>query len=195
MQYDNETKNLIEQLDKQAKEIQAKINELKNSENKCVRWRAESVYEISGIGGIGGGAMFSYGDKNTYYYIHDDGSILEDIERTIPTSSSIYHYNTGNYFKTKKEAEKYKNNLIITQKLKDIALRLNDGVEINWNNNSQHKFYIGFQHSGIKKGELLKDINIHFQSVGVIYCLSDKFLETAIKEIGEKELIEYIKLS
>lgn len=34
MQYDNETKDLIEQLDKQAKEIQAKIDELKNGESK-----------------------------------------------------------------------------------------------------------------------------------------------------------------
>lgn len=171
MQYDNETKELIKQLDKQAKEIQAKIDELKNG-NKNVRWRAEG--------------------RNKFYYLNmNNSSIIESED----SGWANMLYNIGNYFKTKEEAEKYKQNLIIAQKLKDIALRLNNGVEINlknWMDVGRQKYKIVLKpYSDI----LLQAISTSIVDLNQIYCLSSKFLETAIKEIGEKELIEYIKES
>jgi hypothetical protein len=181
MQYDNEAKDLIEQLDKQAKEIQAKIDELKNSENKCVRWRAkynEEFWFIDEIGGIQSLIIGKYENKSHYYYLEQ------------------FCFQVGNYFKTKEEAEKYYKNLIITQKLKDIALRLNDGKVIDWNNHDQEKWTIVIHHSDYENKLKLSTENfLELKYQGSVYCLSDKFLETAIKEIGEKELIEYIKES
>ena len=167
-QYDDETKQIIADLDKQAKEIQAKIDELKSGpKNKCVRWRAK--------------------EGNFYYF--SCGCIQYKFEKC--ANLDDYNYNTGNYFKTSEEAEKYKQHLIITQKLKDIALRLNDGVEIDWKKDRNiYEIYLDCSRNE------LDQVNIDtFKSCNTIYCLSDKFLETAIKEIGEKELIEYIKLS
>ena len=101
-------------------------------------------------------------------------------------------YNLGLYFKTREDADKYKKHLIITQKLKDIALRLNNGVEIDWNNHDQEKWTIVVHHSDYgNKLQLSIEDFLEFQ--GSIYCLSDEFLKIAIKEIGEKELIEYMK--
>lgn len=175
--YDNETKELINQLDKQAKEIQSKIDELKENGNKVknVRWKAET-------------SKSHYGQ---YYTLNIDMEICPQSH----TSNSCHdiRYSVGNYFKTKQEAEKYKQHLIITQQLKDIALRLNNGVEIdlkNWMDICRQKYKIVLKPYN---NVLLQAISTSIVDLGQVYCLSDKFLETAIKEIGEKELIEYIK--
>lgn len=170
-QYDDETKQIIADLDKQAKEIQAKIDELKSGpKNKNVRWRAEG--------------------KNRFFYLNfNSGSIIESED----SGWANLNYQTGNYFKTKEEAEQYKNNLIITQKLKDIALRLNNGEKIDCNDycdllRPKYKIVLKpYEH------KLIQAISTSTIDLSQIYCLSDKFLETCIKEIGEKELIEYIK--
>lgn len=182
MNYDNETKELIEQLDKQAKQIQAKIDELKNAKSSNVRWRAERI-----------GYTERYCDKNKYYFVYQDGRIEWDVDSAKLSEISNFRHITGNYFENLKEAEQYKQRLIITQQLKDIALRLNDGVEIDWNNYNQNKYgmYLAL---AIKVPYRLEQGRwTYIKTQGAIYCLSDKFLETSIKEIGEKELIEYIK--
>ena len=169
MQYDNETKDLIEQLDKQAKEIQAKIDELKNGNCKCVRWRAKEGEEYWTLD-----ACVAIPYKNEEKYCLMDNS----------------HYKLGNYFKTKEEAEKYNKHLIITQKLKDIALRLNNGVEIDWSEEDQDKYNIYYSHSDDSLNLGTQRNCKLFES---IYCLSPKFLGVALDEIGSKELREYIK--
>jgi len=170
--HDKETQQIIADLDKQAKEIQAKIDELKNKKPKNVRWRAEK--------GRG------------YFYINHNqcNSIVSDNRH----DCDDVRYDTGNYFRTQMEADKHRQHLIITQKIKDIALRLNDGVEIDWNNENQLKHKIGFSYYSVD-GHLCTDSTDKKArwANGNIYCLSDKFLKTCIEEIGEKELIEYIK--
>ena len=166
--YDKETQQIIADLDKQAKEIQAKIDELKNGVvKKNVRWRAEG--------------------KGKFFYVNmNSGSIVESED----CGWANMLYGIGNYFKTLEEAEKYKQHLIVTQKIKDIALRLNDGMEIDWNNHNQPKWLLSYSNKDFKlKQWELYELNY----LNIAYCLSDKFLETCIKEIGEKELIEYIK--
>ena len=106
-----------------------------------------------------------------------------------------FHYDTGDYFKTAQEAEKSYNNIIITQKLKDIALRLNDGVENIYLESDIKteicgKYYIILNHY---ENKLKQCVTYTAQGQGTVFCLCKYFLETAIREIGEKELIEYIK--
>lgn len=170
MQYDNETKDLIEQLDKQAKEIQAKIDKLKNNENKCVRWRA----------------------KEGEYYYSFNGFLDISLKTEALDKFDDCRYNSGFYFGTREEAEKNKQHLIITQKLKDIALRLNDGVEIDWNEGDQGKYFIYYNYNddSLNLGTLY-----NCKTFASIYCLSPKFLGVALDEIGSKELREHIKLS
>lgn len=166
-----EVQDILEQTKELVKTLENKYNELKNNENKCVRWRAK---EENG----------HFGD---YYVLNVDGKVCRQTDTGIEHHAD--RYNIGNYFKTKEEAEKYKQNLIITQKLKDIALRLNDGVEIDWNiEETQFKYYIE-----LYSDDLEQSYTQDYKQAGVVYCLSDKFLETAIKEIDEKELREYIK--
>lgn len=164
-----EVQDTLEQAKELVKTLENKYNEL--SKPKNVRWRAEK--------------------DERYYLLSNEGFIGHNFEDSRPYNN--YQYNTGNYFKTKEEAEKYKNNLIITQKLKDIALRLNNGEKIDLNNYCdllRPKYKIVLKPYEYK---LMQAISTHTVVLNQIYCLSDKFLETCIKEIGEKELIEYIK--
>jgi len=82
------------------------------------------------------------------------------------------------YVKVEKEIE---------QKLKDIALRLNDGRKIDWNNAVQKKYNICYDYNfmGFLQGSTY-DTNF-----GLVCCLSDKFLEVALEEIGEEDLKFY----
>lgn len=169
-----EVQDMLEQAKELVKTLENKYNELNKPKN--IRWRAEKgsdFYIVSGCSKYGNVA---------YKMTEDFGDCCN------------FHYNTGDYFKTSQEAEKSYNNLIITQKLKDIALRLNNGVEIDWKNEEQEKFAIVLHHSNYQnKLELSIENFYELKYGGSIYCLSPKFLKTAIKEIGEKELIEYIE--
>ena len=79
------------------------------------------------------------------------------------------------------------------QKIKDIALRLNNGIEIDWNDKDNQKKYCIYYRFLELHEELIQGTVYNVKYIDGSYCLSDKFLETCIKEIGEKELIEYIK--
>ena len=175
--YDAETQQIIADLDKQAKEIQAKIDELKNGGIcKNVRWRAKVKSKFWALDKFGDVIMREEGLEHH----HGDNDAL---------------YVLGNYFKTECDAEYYRERLIITQKIKDIALRLNNGVEIDYGNPNQSRYFIKYRHHdrAYSRIGLKQEYNDEVSYVGVIHCLSDKFLETCIEEIGEKELIEYIK--
>lgn len=79
-------------------------------------------------------------------------------------------------------AEKMK---IYTQ-LKDLALRLNNGEKIDWENDNRAKWHICY-----KNGTALgfdDNYTCALQDLGQIYCLDKNFLEIAKKEIGEENL-------
>ena len=155
-----EVQDMLEQAKELVKTLENKYNELNKPKN--IRWRAKKgsdFYIVSGCSKYG----------NVAYKMQEDFGLCCN-----------FHYDTGDYFKTAQEAEKSYNNLIITQKLKDIALRLN--------NTSAYPYFIYLNSYG--------ELTTACQSIGLmggIYCSNPKFLETCIKEVGEKELIEYVK--
>ena len=105
------------------------------------------------------------------------------------TKTDLFLFNTGNCFKTEQEAEEYKENLLTKQALKDLALELNDGVEIDWGKHNP-KYFIYLT----KQGELLdQSYNIYDNCNTKLYCLSEKFLDIAKERIGEEKLIKLIK--
>lgn len=126
--------------------------------------------------------------KQEYWAINDkDGHILAFEEWGDEMDN--YRYITGNYFKTEEEAEEYKENFITKQKLKDLALRLNKGVEFDWKDMSQGKYFIYYLYNqGLRYHCATRS---HY--VGQIYCLDENFLHIATQEIGEEALIKLIK--
>lgn len=125
-------------------------------------------------------------DGDKYYYINDEGII--NYTYWINDNIDLFRFNTGKCFKTKQEAEEYKENLLTKQALKNLALELNNGVEICWNN-GQNKYCIAYYGSkclSIFQTLLQKDI-------GQVYCLDENFLDIAIDRIGEEKLIKLFK--
>lgn len=157
-----EIQNKVDDLQKQIDDLKKELNESNN-----VRQRIQSI---------------------TYYYLDTCGNIGKTREEFTPFDD--FTFDIGNYFKTEQEAKDYKENLITKQKLKDLALRLNNGVEIDWNNNYQDKTVIYFDYLN---NRLSASLYWADRSLGQIYCLDKNFLDIAIQEIGEEALIKLIK--
>jgi len=98
-----------------------------------------------------------------------------------------FRYNIGNYFLTEKECEEYKKRLLIEQQLKDIALRLNEGKKIGWEDHDQKKYHIYYNHYS----EEFDFLTVYYHQIECIYCLSNKLLEVALEDIGEEDLKSY----
>lgn len=123
-----------------------------------------------------------------YFYL---GAILGNVETVEWCYDDIdyYRYDIGNCFETKQEAEDYKENLLTKQALKDLALELNNGVEIDWNNDKLTKYCIFIS----CVDELyLHSINSN-KHLGQVYCYNKDFLTIAKERIGEEKLIKLIK--
>ena len=154
--------NNLEELEKKYEELGKEIERLKN-EKKNVRWRAET--------------------QEHYYYINSVVTTDDDIEDDY--DADIDRYNTGNYFKTREQAEKQLKKLKIYMQLKDLALRLNNGEKIDWDNGEQNKYKI-YYNCGYDK--LSYDAWSTIQELGAIYCLDINFYKEALEEIGEENL-------
>lgn len=160
-------------LETRVKEIETELAKIKQEmaqpePEKCKRWRAER-----------GGH---------YWLIDEDGNAISIRESFVCNYN--YLYATGNYFQTEQEAEAYKKRLFIKQQLEDIALELNEGNEIDWENNgiSKYQLYFDFQYNRIDR-----NCNVTNKTEGATYCLSSKFKDVAIERIGEEDLTWYLK--
>lgn len=163
-----------QEMQEQAKKLQEESDKLNKQidsmPDKVVprRWRAE--------------------DKKFFWYVGSDGCILNSLDHR--TNDDDKRYSLGNYFKTKEEAEEYRDNLLTKQKLKDLALRLNKGVKIDWNNDSQIKRAMSYKEIS---NELYSTTWCEPRYIGAVYCLDANFLNIAKREIGEDKLIKLIK--
>lgn len=123
-----------------------------------------------------------------YFYLKHDGYIgsthwgIEDTD--------LFRFNTGNCFKTEQETKDFKENLLTKQALKDLALELNNGVEIDWDYYYQLKYYILYNN---KFKTLSIDFDRNHQCSSKIYCINPNFLDIAKDRIGEEKLIKLIK--
>ena len=155
-------KQELEETKNKCAEIEKKIEDLEKQESE-VRWRARE------------------GEK--YYYFCGHGEICAD--RDGPYKIDTGRYNLGNYFKTEEEAENVVEKIKIYTQLKDLALQLNRGKKIDWNNSDQSKWFIVL---GFFDNTLRSNCSYMRQEIGQIYCLDGNFLEDAKQEIGEENL-------
>lgn len=162
---------IIEQID----ELKQKIEELEKEVNSP---------EFEGIK-KGVRQKPEYGEK--YYYLDDGGGI--NYAYWSNDNIDLFRFNTGNCFNTKQEAEAYKENLLTKQALKDLALELNDWVEIDWKDDNQPKFYINYYSLSM---ELSQDFSKTIRGTDIV-CLNKNFIDIAKTRIGEEKLIKLIK--
>lgn len=163
---------MIEQID----DLKQKLEELEKQVNSIE------------IEGIKEGVRWKPEYDKKYYFLSDSGSITFTYWFNLICDS--FRFNIGNCFKTQQEAEEYKENLITKQALKDLALELNNGVEIDWNDLTQQKFYL-------ECAPIQNKLDDNFANgwviSGTIFCLNEDFLPIAKDRIGEEKLIKLIK--
>lgn len=157
----NELKKKIEELSKELEDLKQELDKAKS--NNCKRYRANC------------------GER--YYYYGSTGMVSDYYENNDDLDTNMYVM--GNYFQTKEEAEKVVEKIKIYTQLKDLALRLNNGEEIDWENNNEPKYFI-FYDNRYKK--IYTICNYYNKELGQIYCLDENFLDIARQEIGEENL-------
>lgn len=111
--------------------------------------------------------LFQY---EKHYYIAGDGSIM---------GTSI-GWSCPNTAPTKHQLER----LLALNKLMNVAYYLNDGWEPDWNDNSQHKYFIYYD---ISDKAFVIDYNTHF-NYGVVYFKSIEIAEQAIEILGDETI-------
>lgn len=128
--------------------------------------------------------------RNLYYYIYNNGCIYTSYE--VNDSTDDYMYKTRNYFKTEEEAQAYLDNINTYYELMDLAEELNNGEEINWDNNNQVKYLLVYD---FYEKKIKESLTFRIKDLEQIYCLDKNFLEKAIERIGKEKLEKLFKNS
>ena len=128
-------------------------------------------------------------DFSPYFYV-DSCMKIEQSDFYDDTYIHSERYNTYGTFKTREEAEQEAEIILIRRQLEDVARRLNKNEKIDWMNNEQPKYYFYLDNSD---NELISDFIRLRQFQGVVYCLDRNFKDVAIKEIGTKRIMRYLR--
>lgn len=128
-------------------------------------------------------------NNEEYFYIDTFNDVRADVFNTNnPFTKKIL--STLNYFKTEAEAKQEAEKILVRRKLENIAKHLNKGEEIDWNDFYQFKHFIFYDYETNVLGSSMACTR---RVQGIVYCLSDKFLDIAIQEIGKERLLEYLR--
>lgn len=156
-----EYENKIKELEKQIEELKmAKVEEPQSK-----RWKPKN--------------------RERYWVVECNGNICQ----TEWNDDNIddWLYLTGNCFKTKEEAEEYKNQIEYTARYKNYIEEHSEPLD--WHNESQWKYYPEF-HSNDNRIYIDYYCSIRIQ--GVIYASNEQIIWDAIKEIGEDNFKKYV---
>lgn len=160
----NELKNLANKL---ANEFEKQVKKMK-SKDESKRWRAET--------------------GNKYFFVDDYANVISCHDNNDMTDN--YRFKMRNYFKTKEEAEEYKEVMNTYYDLMDLAEKLDNGEKINWNDKGQYKNSLFYDYDS----DTIEQESIYgYQELGQIYCLDENFKEKAIEKIGKDKLIKLFK--
>lgn len=157
----NELEKKIEKLSKELEDLKCELDKAKS--NNCKRYRANC------------------GER--YYYYGSTGMVSDYYENNDDLDTNMYVM--GNYFQTEEEAKKMVEKIKIYTQLKDLALRLNCGREIDWENGNQIKYSIYYENRYKKIFTIAACLS---KDLGQIYCLDKNFLDVAKQKIGEENL-------
>lgn len=124
------------------------------------------------------------GDK--YFFISSGLEVVKFNNQEDSVDKKVI--NSGNYFKTKEEAQHMVEKLKVIKELQDFAIENRD-EEISWDEDSRYKFSIYFDYKW-------KMIRISWATVAHdspfnIYFASEKAIHDAIDSIGEDRIKKY----
>lgn len=122
-----------------------------------------------------------------YYYVNSCGQAQFTVNNGIAFDHLIIK--AKNVFKTKEEAKRESEKILVRRQLEDIAKRLNKGRGFDWSDENQYKWFIIYNNTfGVASYSVSEN-----RTLGTIYCLDRNFKDVAIKEIGEERLKKYLR--
>lgn len=174
--------NNLEELKQELKNLEKIVNELKEKLNNLKESNIEKTEEENNYKRV----RVKEGEK--YWSLGDfgDSTSYKDLNDKIDN----FNYRIGNYFKTKEQAENYKEKLLIEQELRDVAMELNKGEKIDWDDVNQEKISLGYN---FPVNSIQCSYEYLFKCQDKIYCLDKNFKDVAIERIGEERLAKYLK--
>lgn len=128
-----------------------------------------------------------------YFYIDSVGVVNEHTYINHPYD--IHRLNTGNYFRTKEEAERHMQNIEVEIKLRALIKKINaepkaPQVFPDWSSEDQRKYSITLP---FDSNIAVCDIYHRHKNMSTWeYCYRD-FIKDAIEAIGNAELIQYYR--
>ena len=85
--------------------------------------------------------------NEVYYYVNQVSATSTTVNGEFDID--VARYRTYNCFKTKEEAKREAEKILIRRQLEDIARRLNKGQKIDWDDYDQPKYFISLYYGGI----------------------------------------------
>jgi hypothetical protein len=123
-------------------------------------------------------------ERSGYYFINRVGNITYKINHN--TVDDIHLIKSGNCYCTEEDARKARDRQYAKRELEVLADELNDGVEIDWDDNQQCKFAIIYVYF-TKEFDCVEVDNV--KSLGdEPICLDSNFLVYALQRIGIDKL-------
>lgn len=119
-----------------------------------------------------------------YWFVTDYGVVAFDV-RSAGSNFFKWHYISGNCFRTKEEAEFYKEKLLVTAELQRFADEHNEAVD--WNEYTNNKYFLVYSY-------INGAITIECRSackVSEIVFSSFEIAKQAIETIGEERIKKY----
>lgn len=156
-EYENEIKELRELLEK------LEAEKIEEPQLKC--WKPnedEKYWAVANNGDIGS----TYWDDDNY---------------------DTWFYLTGNYFKTKEEAEEYKKQIEYTARYKNYIEEHSEPLD--WEDENQEKYCAEY---GNQEKEITVYSYFSWKYQGTTYASSEEIIWDAIKEIGEDNFKKYV---
>lgn len=126
-------------------------------------------------------------DNEMFWYIDSSGFVNYSLFMS-ETESRFKNYNC---FQTREQAEAEAEKILVRRKLEDIARRLNKNKTLNWKSQCQYKYSIYFDYTENKIDTY--PTTVPYKEQGTVYCLEQNFKDIATQEIGEEQLIKYLK--
>ena len=128
--------------------------------------------------------------KETYYFVNSECEVYETWRSSINFIPDKKRYNVYNCFQTYEQAEAEAEKILVRRMLEDIARRLNEGNEINWADEKQHKYSI---YIDTFTDEITWRRELRCKVQGSVYCLNLNFYNVATQEIGKERLKKYLR--
>ncbi len=121
-----------------------------------------------------------------YYSINAIEEVTENIWRGSDIDKCKYDF--YNCFQTREQAKAEAEKILVRRMLENIATRLNGDKVFSWNS-YQCKYFIELCY-----GEKLSINTCTIcKKQGTVYCLDERFLDIAIRQIGQERLKNYLR--